>query len=60
MKQKEKEELMQAIKDQRELLQDDLICFLDGLPNSAVTGARQFVIDRMNALIMRLESTIVE
>jgi hypothetical protein len=41
---------MSKIVNQRELIQDDLICVLDGVDDRVITNACQVVVDRMKIL----------
>ena len=40
----------QHLLDVRQLIQDDLLCLMDGLPNEAQIAACQIVVDRMEQL----------
>ena len=42
------------IKDQMELMQDDLTCILDGIEDETVDYVCQVVVERMNILISKL------
>jgi hypothetical protein len=45
----------QDLLDQRESIQNDLICLLDGQADVIVDRACQIIVDRMNILIQKLE-----
>lgn len=44
----------QDLLDLRELIQDDLMCVLDGLDDEVVTQACQVVVDRVEPLIEKM------
>ena len=41
--------------EQREQMQEDLMCVLDGLDNEVIDNACQVVVDRVNILIDKFE-----
>lgn len=45
----------QDLENQRELIQDDLTCILDGLDEQVVMNACQVVVDRIRILIDNLD-----
>ena len=45
------------IEEQRERIQDDLICLLDGLDQEIVDNVCQVVVDRLNDLKAKIEQT---
>lgn len=46
----DKEQIKQIIADQRELIQNDLQCLLDGFDNKLIDAACEVIVTRMNAL----------
>jgi hypothetical protein len=46
----------QDLLDQRELIQNDLDCVLDGLDEEFVTRAMQVVVDRFQILLTKFET----
>jgi hypothetical protein len=45
------------IRDAMELIQGDLMCVLDGMPDQLVTACCQVVVNRLNALIAHHDPT---
>lgn len=43
------------LEDQAELMQDDLMCVLDGIEDSILTNACQVIVDRMQILINKFD-----
>jgi hypothetical protein len=54
MSKKEKEKLLSLLKDQRELMQNDLQCLLDGLDETVVDNACQIIVDRIDIVLNAL------
>lgn len=46
------------VKEQRERIQNDLICILDGLDQQFIDNVCQVVVDRMNILIAKGDSNV--
>lgn len=51
----EKEKFLQAIRDQKELMQDDLLCILDGAEQELLDNVCQVIVDRMKILTDTIE-----
>ena len=43
------------LEEQREQIQEDLHCVLDGAPEELMTDVCQVIVDRMNVLIAKLD-----
>lgn len=50
----------QDLIDQRELIQNDLQCVLDGVDDEIVTNVCQVVVDRFKILISKLEEKSIK
>ena len=50
-----REDLIKIVNDQRELIQDDLMCMLDGLDDDFLTSVCQVIVDRMEIIKNAIE-----
>ena len=48
--------LRQVILEQREQMQEDLLCILDGLDNDVLDNVCQVIVDRCNIILMKATS----
>lgn len=52
----ERERLVKELTDQKELMQDDLLCILDGIGDQSILNkACQVIVDRINILIAKVK-----
>jgi len=53
-----KNDVISVIKDQKELIQDDLLCILDGLDDSILNNVCQVIVDRLEIIETTVEDHI--
>ncbi len=52
----DKTKLIESLKNQRESIQNDLSCILDGIDDEILNNACQVVVERINIIITEIES----
>lgn len=50
-------DMKKELQNQQEQIQQDLMCFLDGLENDTITNACQIILERFKPLFATLEGT---